>query len=58
MGFLDNIKSFFSVKISDEEIAKHDWILCQNCNVNITREDLESNGGHCPNCGYNISREI
>ena len=56
MGFLDKIKSIFSDTISDEEVASQEWVLCPNCNVNISKQDLSDNGGRCPNCKCNIGQ--
>ena len=54
MDIISFIKNLFTIKISDEEIAEHDWILCPKCNVNITKEDIEDNNWICPNCKTKI----
>jgi len=45
-------------KISDEEVAKHEWVLCPNCNVNVMKEDLIGNDYCCPNCHAEIQKEV
>jgi len=51
---IEFIKKLFSFKISDEEIAEHEWVLCPKCNVNVTKEDIFDNNGFCPNCKTKI----
>ena len=57
MKITEFIKNLFTSKISDEEIAQHEWILCPKCNVNITKEDLQDNEWLCPNCKTKITKE-
>ena len=57
MSIFENIKNFFTGKISDEEVAAHEWVLCPKCQVNIMKEDLDDNNWICPNCKTSIIRE-
>ena len=43
-------------EIADSEVDKHKWILCPQCDVNITKEDVDGNNGICPNCGCKIKK--
>lgn len=54
---LKSIINFLTGRISDEEVAAHEWILCPNCQVNIIKEDLEGNNYTCPSCNTKINIE-
>lgn len=51
MNFFENLKNFFTGRISDEEIASAEWILCPNCQINYEKDIIIDNGGRCPKCG-------
>ena len=57
MGIFEQIKNFFTCRISDEEVAAHEWVLCPKCQVNIMKEDLDGNNWVCPNCSSPIIKE-
>lgn len=57
MSIFEKIKNLLTDKISDEEIAAHEWVLCPKCQVNITKEDLDCNNWICPNCSAAITKE-
>ena len=57
MKIFAKLKEFFTGRISDEEVASHDWVLCPRCSVNIMKEDLVANDWICPNCSEHINIE-
>ena len=57
MSIFESIKNFFTGRISDEEVAANEWVLCPKCQVNILKEILDDNNWICPNCKTPIIRE-
>lgn len=57
MRFLTKIINFFTGRISDEEVATTEWVLCPKCNVNIAKTDFVANDCKCPLCNSIIEIE-
>ena len=57
MSIFENIKKIFTGRISDEEVAAHEWVLCPKCQVNNLKEDLEANNWICLACSASIIKE-